>query len=275
MSRSVHVWRIWNHSVATPTRCYTSRRTNILLFPLCVLQPPIAHRSSSSPLTRQSPVLHLCQSPAPAHIRHHAHDRRDGKRLEQIPAHVIHEKHPLHRQHAAQKQPVRHRARAEGFAKVVHVGSEQRPCAQQRRQRDQDREREDEADDLGRRARVVFEDVVDLGFARVALGWGWDGGRGALVGCDGEVEGVLVERGGGAERGERDGGFERLVGREELEGEVLLGLVQCPLSARACFSRSVLGWYLTRSTLPLPFSFRLKGKDSSNPVVGSWRVRNA
>lgn len=178
----------------------------------------------SSSLTRQPPVLHLRQSPTPADIRHHCHHTRHRQRLEQIPRRVIHEEHPLHRQHTPQKQPVGHGTRAKSLPNVIQVPTQQHPSPNQHRQRREDRQSEENADDVGRRFGVGFEGVVYLRFGRVAFGGRGDGGRGGGVGLNGQVKGVLGVGCAGAEGGEDQGGFEGAGGGEELVGEVFLGL---------------------------------------------------
>ncbi|KAI7150379.1 hypothetical protein KC360_g60 [Hortaea werneckii] len=65
---------------------------------------------------------------------------------------------------------------------------------------------------------------------------------------------------------EEERGWERWVGRMHRRRRVHVFMSAVLCWALGCHWRSVLR---TISTLPLPLSLRLNGKDSSSPVVGS------
>ena len=165
-------------------------------------------------------------------------------------------------------------AGVECFADVIKIASKQEPCSTQRGESRENREGEEEADDARRGLRVRAEDVVDFGFAAVAFWCGWRRWRGAWIGLNGKVESVLVEWRGGAKRSDDDGGLEWTFARCKLVWEVLRALRGIEVSILS-LPRVYFKALHTTSTLPFPFSFKLKGNDSSSPVAGSCRVKNA
>lgn len=85
-----------------------------------------------------------------------------------------------------------------------------------------------------------------------------------------KVEDVVCEGVGGAKRGEEEGCLERFLGRQELDGEILVGLGTNQLSSLEAIESA-----RTKSTLAFPVSFTENGNDASSPVSGSWSSKKA
>lgn len=168
--------------------------------------------------------MNLSQSPASANICDDGDNACDGQRLEESPAVVVQEEHTLHCDNASKEKAVRNRAGAECLASVIEVSTKADPHSHQSRQRKENCKHENAGDDLRRRLCICFENVVDLGLRGVALGSGWESERSRRVAGDVQVEDVLVDGGGRAERGEDDRSAGGFGGSQELEREVFLGL---------------------------------------------------
>lgn len=110
---------------------------------------------------------------------------------------------------------------------------------------------------------------MDLGFGGVAYRRLRDRQGHIDVAGHLQVEHLTFVRGGSAEGCDDDRGRDWFRGCEELVGQVLVRLKSLML----LIAIEVI--LHTKATFALPLSFTLSTKDSSSPVVGSVRVRNA
>ena len=104
------------------------------------------------------------------------------------------------------------------LAGVADVSTERRPEAEQNREHSSNGSSEDERDNLGRRLRVLAEDVVDLGLGSVTQRRLGDGERCVGVASDSQIKDLLLVGRGRAECSNDDRGGNRLRGSEELVG---------------------------------------------------------
>ena len=133
-------------------------------------------------------------------------------------------------------------------------------------------EHEDQADDLGRALGVRAEGMLDLGLLAVTHRLLVRRRRVIRVKLDVDVKDLGRERLGAAKGADDDAGLEWLGGKEELDGEVGLGLCD---SMSASWRKVLPIVVLTISTTPLPLSFRVSGNGASSPVSVSLTSRKA
>ena len=140
----------------------------------------------------------------------------------------------------------------ESLGEVRQVCSDADPGDQKAGETRQNGERKGQGEHLGRRSRVVAEDVVDLRLGAVARR---RRGTRRRIGRRGELKGLGLERLGRAEAPDDDGGGQGRFGRQERGRNLCRSLHRQHASTPEA--------PLTKSNLALPLSFTVSGNDSS------------
>lgn len=161
---------------------------------------------------------------AAADVSHNTDGGGGRERLEEVPGGIVQEEDALQRNDGSKEEAMRHGSGAESLGGVGDVGTQHGPGAEEDGQGCNDGGGEDEGDNLGRVARVVLEDVVDLCLLAVANGRVGEGEGHVGVALDVEVEDLRLVGGGGAEGTDDERGLDRGGAGEELDGEVLVRL---------------------------------------------------
>ena len=108
---------------------------------------------------------------------------------------------------------------------MVGVRAKCEPDNEERRQSGRDSSSENQSYNLGRRAGVFTEDVVDLLLRSVAEGLLGNGERDVGIAGNAQVKNLSLVWRGGSKGSNDDGGGNRLRGSEELVGEILVHLL--------------------------------------------------
>lgn len=143
-------------------------------------------------LSRESALLDFRQGAATTQESHNTDRTHRGQSLEKIPAGVVEEENALERNDGTKEERVGRGGSAQSLGQVVYVGTESDPSDEQDGQRSSNRGSKHERDHLGRVARVLLEDVVNLVLFAVADRRLGDGEGNVGVALDFDVENVSL-----------------------------------------------------------------------------------